>query len=145
MFKKYFTLKFKYLFKRLFIYDFFLKLVLTRLILSEVVRQGKLFQSCTHLLYCSALSLGANVNTRRMAHPDMGSIFHIKNQWNILVRGNYYVNYQNYQNLMLLTSSDTKQTLLHLFLFTNSAQRELFSICTNYAEYTQLQLTFLAL
>ena len=28
-------------------------------------------------------------------------------------------------NLMLLTSSDTKRTLMHLFLFTNSAQREL--------------------
>ena len=31
---------------------------------------------------------------------------------------------------MLLTSSDTKRTLRHLFLFTNSAQRELVSICT---------------
>ena len=55
---------------------------------------------------------------------------HKKNQWNILVIGNYYVNYQNYQNSMLLTSSDTKRTLRHLFLFTNSAQRELVSICT---------------
>jgi len=94
------------------------------------VRQGKLFQKCTHLLYCSVLSLGANVNTRRILKPDMGSIFHIKNQWNILVIGNYYVNYQNYQNLVLLTSSDTKRTLMHLLLFTNSAQRELVSICT---------------
>ena len=33
------------------------------------------------------------------------------------------MSYQNYQNLMLLTSSDTKRTLMHLFLFTNSAQR----------------------
>ena len=41
-----------------------------------------------------------------------------------MVIGNFYVNYQNYQNLMLLTSLDTKQTLMHLFLFTNSAQRE---------------------
>ena len=40
------------------------------------------------------------------------------------------MNYQNYQNLMLLTSSDTKRTLMHLLLFTNSAQRELVSICT---------------
>ena len=40
------------------------------------------------------------------------------------------MNYQNYQNLMLLTSSDTKRTLMHLFLFTTSAQRELVSICT---------------
>ena len=39
---------------------------------------------------------------------------------------------------MLLTSSGTKRTLIHLF-FTNSAQRELVSI------WTQRQLTFLAL
>ena len=71
-------------------------------------------------MYCSVLSLGGNVNTKRMLKPDMGSIFHINNQRNILVIGNYYVNYQNYQNLMLLTSSDTKRTLRHLLLFTNS-------------------------
>ena len=40
------------------------------------------------------------------------------------------MNFQNNQNLILLTSSDTKRTLVHLFLFTKSAQRELFSICT---------------
>ena len=43
------------------------------------VMQGKLFQKCTHLLYCNVLSLGGNVNTRRMLQPDMGSIFQIKN------------------------------------------------------------------
>ena len=96
----------------------------------KVIMQGTLFQRCTHLLYCSVLSLGGNVNTRRMSKPDMGSIFHIKNQWNILDIGNYYVNFKNHQNLMLLISSDTKQILMHLFLFTNSAQRELVSICT---------------
>ena len=42
--------------------------------------QSKLFQRCRHLLYCSVLSLGGNVNTRRMSKPDMGSIFHINNQ-----------------------------------------------------------------
>ena len=47
--------------------------------------QGNLFQKCTHILYCSVLSLGGNVNTGRMSKPEMGSIFHIKNQWNILV------------------------------------------------------------
>ena len=62
-------------------------------------------------MYCS------NVNTRRMSQPDMGSIFHIKNQWSILVIGNYYVNYHNYQNSKLLYSPNTKQTLMHLFLF----------------------------
>ena len=63
----------------------------------KVIMQGKLFQRCTHLLYCSVLSLGGNLNTRRMSQPDMGSIFHIKNQWNILVIENYFVNYQNFQ------------------------------------------------
>ena len=49
------------------------------------------------------------------------------------------MNYQNYQNLILLTSSDAKQTQMLIFFFTNSAQRELVSI------WTQLQLIFLAL
>jgi len=47
---------------------------------AKVIMQEKLFQRYTHLLYCSVLSLGGNVNTRRMSQPDMGSIFHIKNQ-----------------------------------------------------------------
>ena len=59
-----------------------------------------------------------------MPKPGMGSIFQIKYQWNILVIGNYYVNYQNFQNSMLLSYSDTSRTLMHLFLFTNFAQRE---------------------
>ena len=42
------------------------------------VMQGKLFQKCTHLLYCSVLALGGNENTRRMPKPDVESIFHIK-------------------------------------------------------------------
>ena len=46
--------------------------------LNKDVMQGKVFQKCTHLLDCSVLSLGGNVNTRRMSKPDMGSIFHIK-------------------------------------------------------------------
>ena len=113
-----------------YIYVFICLYLFIYIYLSKDVMQGKLFQKCTHLLYCSVLSLGGNVNTRRMSKPEMGSIFHIKNRWNILVIWNYYVNYQNFQNLLLLTSSDTKHTLMHLFLFTNSAQRELVSICT---------------
>jgi len=102
--------------------------------------QGKLFQSCTHLLYCSVLSLGGNVNTRRMLKPDMGSIFHIKNQYTILVIGNKLLcELSKLSKYNVLTSSDTKRTLMHLFLFINSAQRKLVSIST------QLQLTLLAL
>ena len=41
----------------------------------KVLMQGKLFQRCTYFLYCSVLSLGGNVNTRRMSQPDMESIF----------------------------------------------------------------------
>ena len=43
---------------------------------------------------------------------------------------------------MLLTSSDTKRTLMHLFLFKKlRPERTGFNM---YAEYTQLQVTFLA-
>ena len=119
--------------------------------------QGKLFQRCTHILYCSVLSLGGNVNTRPMS-----KLSHKYNQWNILVIWNYnYVNYQNYQNSMLLTSSDAKRTLMHLFLFTNSARenwlqyvRRVYATAINFScivtlgrrmsltHYFQKQLTF---
>ena len=49
-------------------------------VLAKDVMQGKLFQKCRHLLYCNVLSLVGNVNKRWMLQPDMGSIFHIKNQ-----------------------------------------------------------------
>ena len=45
------------------------------LVPSKDVMQGKLFQRCTHFLYCSVLSLGGKVNTRRMSQPDKESIF----------------------------------------------------------------------
>jgi len=60
------------------------------------------------------MSLGGNVNKRRMSvsQPDMWSIFHIKNQWNILAIENYYVNYQNVKKFILLSSPDTKRRLM---------------------------------
>jgi len=87
--------------------------------------QVKLFQRCTYFLYCSVLSLGGKINTRRISQPDMESIF-TKIIYEIFwsYELNYSLNFKNYQNSMLLTSSDTKRTLMHLFLFTNSAQRE---------------------
>jgi len=66
------------------------KCVPEKLALCKDIMQGKLFQRCTHLLICSVLSLGGNVNTRRMLQPDM-------------VIGNFNVNYRNFQNSMLLT------------------------------------------
>ena len=96
----------------------------------KVVMQGKVFQMCTHLLYFSVLSLGGNLNTRRMSKPDRGSIFHIKKSMKYSGHMQLLCELSKLSNLMLLTSSDTKQTLMHLFLFTNSAQWELVSICT---------------
>ena len=46
----------------------------------KVIMQGKLFQRCIYLLYCSVLSLVGNVNTGRMSQADMGSIFNTKNK-----------------------------------------------------------------
>ena len=94
---------------------------------SKVLMQGKLFQRCTHLLYYSVLSLDGKIDDKTDATAWLGINFH-KN--NILGIWNYYMNFQNYQNLMLLSSSDTRRTLMNLFLFANSAQRELVSICT---------------
>ena len=65
---------------------------------SKVLMQGNLFQRCTHFLHCSVLSLGGKVNTRRMVTAWHGIHFHKNNLWNILVIGNYYVNFQNYKN-----------------------------------------------
>ena len=41
----------------------------------KVLMQGKSFQRCTHFLYCSVVSLGGKVNTRRMSKLGMESIF----------------------------------------------------------------------
>ena len=62
------------------------------------LNQGKLFQRCTHFLYCSVPSLGGKINTIRMSQPDMESIF-TKMIYELFI-GNYYVNYQNFQNSM---------------------------------------------
>jgi len=106
------------------------------------VMQRKLFQKCTHLLYCSVLSLGGNVNTRRMLPPDIGSIFHIKKSMKYSGHMKLLFELSKLSNLMLLTSSDTKRTLMHLFLFTNTAQRELVSICRRvYATTINLHYT----
>ena len=53
-----------------------------------------------------------------MLQPDMGSIFHIKNQWNILVIRNYYVNYQNDQkfNAFNLIEYFTNTDAIYSFL-----------------------------
>ena len=63
----------------------------TEIVGPKVIMQGKLFQRFMHLLYCSLLSLGGNVNARWMSKPYMGSIFHIKNQRNILVIGSWCI------------------------------------------------------
>ena len=58
--------------------------------------------------------------------------------------GHYYVNYQNYQNVMLLTSLDTKRILINasILVYKFRGERTGFNM---YAEYTQLQYSFLAL
>jgi len=82
---------FHYVMQHFHSYQFMFTKKITKIVLNKVIMQVKLFQRCTHLLYCSVLSQGGNVNTRGMSQPDMGFIFHSKNQWNILVKGNYNV------------------------------------------------------
>ena len=109
------------------------------------VMQGKLFQKCTHLLYCSVLSHGGNVNTRRMLQPDMGSIFNIKRSmkfsghrkllcelWIIKI-----IKFNAFNLLGYWTNTDAS-----ILVYKFQPQRTGLNM---YAEYTRQQLTFLAL
>ena len=86
----------------------------------KVLMRGELFQRWTHFLYCSVhcTVFGRKSKLKTDVTAWHGIRFHKNNLWNILVIWYYYVSFQNYQNLKLLTSSDTKRTLMHLFLFT---------------------------
>ena len=59
----------------------FLKLILSK---KSIWNQGtnarKVISEAYAFLYWSVLSLGSNVNTRRLTQPAIWSIFHIKNQ-----------------------------------------------------------------
>jgi len=112
----------------------------------KVVMRGKLFQRCTHLLYCSVLSLGGNVNTRRMSKPDMGSIFHKKKS----------MKYFGHRKLLCELSKLSKLSEFNAFdplgyQTNNNASIIVYKFCPErtgfsmYAECTQLQLTFLVL
>ena len=88
------------------------------------------------------LSLGFNVNTRvGVSQPDMGSIFQIKVVEKLLhFKIFFLIPYppsKCFHTLLRRSKfsivppfSNTERTLMHLLLFTNSAQRELVSICT---------------
>ena len=77
----------------------YFKNLLYEILFIKVIMQVKLFQ----VVYASfVLHLGSNENTIRMSQP------------NIMVIGNYHVNYQ----------------IFKVQCFTNSAERELVSICT---------------
>jgi len=52
------------------------------------------------------------------------------------------VNYQNFLNAMLLTSSDTRHNNASILVYKFRPERTSINM---YAEYTQLQLAFLAL
>ena len=78
------------------------------------VMQRKLFQKCTHLLYCSVLALGGNINTRRILPPNMGSIFHIKKKsMKYSDRRKLLCELSKLSNFMLLTYLDIKQTCIY--------------------------------
>ena len=101
--------------------------------------QGKLFQKCRHFLYCSVLSLGGKVNTRRMSQPDMESIFTKKS-----------MKYSGHRKLLceLLKLSKLNAFILlgntdaSILVYKNLPERTSFNM---YAENTQQQLTFLVL
>ena len=95
-------------------------------------------------LYCSVLSPGGNVNTRRIWKPNMGSIFHVKNQLHILVIRKEILcelsklsKFNAFNLLGYYTNTDAS-----IFVCKFRPERTGFNM---YAEYTRPQLTFLAL
>ena len=98
-----------------------------------------------HFLYCSVLSLGGKVNKRRMSQPDMGSIFHIKKQWKILVIGEtillWIIKIIKIKCFHILLGHQRK-TDTSILVYKYRPERTGFNM---YAENTQAQSTFLAL
>ena len=94
----------------------------------QVIMQKKLCQRCKHLFYCSVLSLGVNVNTNVEAWHGI-NLLH-KKSMKYSGHRKLFCEWSKLSKFNALTFSDTKRTLMHLFLFTNSAQRELVSTCT---------------
>ena len=107
-------------------------------LLIKVIMQGKLFQRCTHLLYCRvcALSLGVNVNTTWITKPDMGSIFHIQKSL-------------KYSGQMKLLCELSKLSKWYAFILLNTDASSLvykfrpgrtgFNIYAEYTHYNQYQ------
>ncbi len=62
---------------------------------SQGTNARKVISEVYAFLYCSVLSLGGKVDTRRMSQPDIESIFTKINLLNILAMGNCYVNFKN--------------------------------------------------
>ena len=101
--------------------------------------QGKLFQRCSYLLYCNVLSLGGNVNTRRMSKPDMGSIFHIKKSMKYSGHRKLLCELSKFNAFYLLGYLTNTDASILVYKFRQ--KRTGFNM---YAEYTRPQLTFLA-
>ena len=89
------------------------------------------FQRCTHFQYYSVLSLDGKANTGGCQSLTWDPFSHKKSMNYSGHSLNYYV---KYQNKMHLSSLDTRRTLMHLF--TNIAQRDLVSICTQRIRYS---------
>ena len=102
--------------------------------------KGKSFKRCAHLLYCNVLSLSVNVNTRRMSKPDMGSIFHIKKSMKYSGHGKVLCELSKFNAFNLLGYLTNIDASILDYKF--RPERTVFNM---YAEYTQLQLTCLAL
>ena len=105
--------------------------------------QEKLFQRRRHLLYCSVLSLGGNVNTPRSVEAWHG--IHLSHKKSM--------KYSGHRKLLCELSKPSKFNAFNLLgYWTNTdasilvykfrPERPGFNM---YAEYTHLQLTFLAL
>ena len=111
--------------------------------LTQGTNARKVMSEVYAFLYCSVLSLGGKVNTRRMSQPDMESIF-----TKII-----YMKYSGHRKLLCELSKLSKlnafillgyltNTDTYILVYKFRPERTGFNIN---AEYTQPHLTFLAL
>jgi len=108
----------------------------------KILIQGKLFQRCTHFLYCSVLSLGWKVNTRRMSQLAWHSIFHIKNSMKYSGHRKLLCEFSKLSKLNAFILGYQTNTDASILVYKFRPERTGFNM---YAEYTRPQLTFFAL
>ena len=102
----------------------------------KILIQGKLFQRCTHFLYCSVLSLRWKVNTRRMSQLAWHIIFHIKNSMKYSGHRKLFCEFSKLSKLNAFVLGYQMNTNASILVYKFRPERTVFNM---YTEYTRPQ------